>query len=101
MWPLGDVLVFQTWFVEPNPWNQFHACCLQAESTDGNQSFLPRTRAVLPKQTAELLQISARGAAIVWAVQAVGEFSSHVDFQSHQLERLQAMPESAVHSCRG
>lgn len=92
MRPLGDVLMFRIWFAEPSPWNQFHPHHLQMQSADGNQPFLPCTQVFLPKQTSDLLQSRAKGAAIMWAVQTVSKLSSHLNFQSHPLKRLQAKP---------
>lgn len=96
MRPLGDVLMFRIWFAEPSPWNQFHPQCLQTHSADGNQSCIPHTQVFLPKQTADLLQTRAEGTTIMWAMQTVSELSSHLNFQSHPLKRLQAKPKSAV-----
>lgn len=50
--PLGDKLMFWIRFAEPSPWNQFHPQCLQGQSTDGNQPFLPCTQVFSSKQTA-------------------------------------------------
>lgn len=96
MRPLGDVLMFRIWFAEPSPWNQFHPHCLQTQSADGNQPFLPHTQVFSPEQTVDLFQTRAKRAAIMWAVQTVGKLSSHLNFQSHPLKRLQAKPKPAV-----
>lgn len=50
--PLRDKLMFWIRFAEPSPWNQFHLQCLQGQSTDGNQPFLPCTQVCSSKQTA-------------------------------------------------
>lgn len=47
-------------------------------------------------QTADLLQTGAKGTTIMWAMQTVSELSSHLNFSSHPLKRLQAKPKSAA-----